>query len=695
MTNTYLTGDPLGSTAVKNLYDNASNFDEVMNSPSPSFTDRFGMRRETWAGMEKGFDDFLLASGYQFIGDYDADGPLTITQQNQIFSKDGDYWRASAALALPYTTVNNWATDQPKFVAIGDAALRSDLANANPLLGSALVYGIGRVVGTIALLRALPTTGSHHAFVVGYYAAGDGGGGSYRYDPTDATSADNGGSIIVATDGGRWKLTQTAGWSVLQFGAKGDGVSNDTIAIQSAIDALPARGGEVLFPGGTFAVSATLRLGNGNGGTTFSTKNGIKIKGQGAGFGVSGALVPTILSWVGASGSAIMSLNGRISDCEISDFFFSCNGTSGGLFAQAFSGCRFSDLKIVNPATNNNGMTLLGGTAPTGNYNVFNKFSNISIGLLSPTSTGLYIDGNYPAVNDTWLTTFELIRIETVAGATGARCAWFKFIDSCTFNRCHFDSKPEPSSLGLILDASGNPGFLNDYPIGLAFYDCSISKIDVIEDGLSKIGPTYFYGHGVNDIEVIPNHPRLFGITANGDIFGPLAGFKHRVAGDVLVQNNASITPVYTYAVGAYFLGGVDSFKAKNGGLRVRQTGAYVNDSGVTSNFNVTVTFGGVTLFSAAFAAVPTGASARTFDLDFTFFLSNNIVNAQHGRATAVLGAVGSTAGGCTAPYQTLMGSNSIATDTSTTKDLIVFVQHQIASASIAYTAKNTTLELL
>lgn len=141
MTNTYLTGNPLGSTAVKDLYDNASNFDDAMNSASPSFTDRLGLRRETWAGMEKAFDDFLLASGYEFIGDYDVDGPLTIMQHNQIFSKDGEYWRASPTLVLPYTTVNNWVVDQSKFVSVGDAVLRSDLANGSAYLVDSEVVG--------------------------------------------------------------------------------------------------------------------------------------------------------------------------------------------------------------------------------------------------------------------------------------------------------------------------------------------------------------------------------------------------------------------------------------------------------------------------------------------------------------------------------------------------------------------------
>lgn len=130
MSNRYSTMNPIGSTSPKDLYDNASNLDDLLLGPSPSYPDRLGRRRQSWAGMEEDAQNALINIGYEFIGDYDTDGPLTITRQNQIFSKDGEYWRPGPALALPYTTVNNWVTDQPKFVSVGDAALRTALAAA-------------------------------------------------------------------------------------------------------------------------------------------------------------------------------------------------------------------------------------------------------------------------------------------------------------------------------------------------------------------------------------------------------------------------------------------------------------------------------------------------------------------------------------------------------------------------------------
>ncbi|WP_250501977.1 glycosyl hydrolase family 28-related protein [Caballeronia sp. AZ7_KS35] len=115
------------------------------------------------------------------------------------------------------------------------------------IFGDLIKAGLSRVVDSIATLRALNHTYYQRAFVTGYYGAGDGGGGAYRYDASDTTSADNGGSIIVATDGGRWKLVFNGSLDVRQFGAKGDSSTDDTAAVNKATAALAAAGGGTLY----------------------------------------------------------------------------------------------------------------------------------------------------------------------------------------------------------------------------------------------------------------------------------------------------------------------------------------------------------------------------------------------------------------------------------------------------------------
>lgn len=136
---------------------------------------------------------------------------------------------------------------------VGNALDKRDLADsADMAKGTALVGGAGRVVNSIATLRTLPKTGSKSACVTGYYTAGDGGGGSYYYDSADTTSADNGGSVIVATDGGRWKLVIGDQVSLRQFGAKGDNTADDAPAIGAFISYLLATGKTGFVPKGNY-----------------------------------------------------------------------------------------------------------------------------------------------------------------------------------------------------------------------------------------------------------------------------------------------------------------------------------------------------------------------------------------------------------------------------------------------------------
>jgi hypothetical protein len=141
----FKTMNPLPSTSPKDLSDNSQFFDNIANGDAPSYPDRFGKRRESIAGMNKSIADAIIAAGYEYIGLYDS-GPLTISRPNQIFSKNGEYWKPAADLALPYTTVSNWTADQPKFRSVGDAVLRQALASAVSGQGASLVEFEGRTV---------------------------------------------------------------------------------------------------------------------------------------------------------------------------------------------------------------------------------------------------------------------------------------------------------------------------------------------------------------------------------------------------------------------------------------------------------------------------------------------------------------------------------------------------------------------
>lgn len=77
------------------------------------------------------------------------------------------------------------------------------------------VYG----VSSITALKQLDSTIYTRVRRLGYYSLGDSPIRNYYMDPADHSSADNGGSVIVAADGARWKFNIDDSVNVTDFGA--------------------------------------------------------------------------------------------------------------------------------------------------------------------------------------------------------------------------------------------------------------------------------------------------------------------------------------------------------------------------------------------------------------------------------------------------------------------------------------------
>jgi hypothetical protein len=127
---TYNTGNPIGSTDVRDLYDNAENLDHAVNSELPEFVDRLGVSRRTFQGIEDSAAVVLAGLGYAVPVPYTAGISLTLPTQTVEYS--GEVY-APVFGALPFTTSGFFESANFRLI---QGVASADLASG---IGAALV----------------------------------------------------------------------------------------------------------------------------------------------------------------------------------------------------------------------------------------------------------------------------------------------------------------------------------------------------------------------------------------------------------------------------------------------------------------------------------------------------------------------------------------------------------------------------
>lgn len=128
MSTRYNTGNPIESADVRDMSDNAKNFDEFSNSSSDTFTDRLGVHRKT-------IDGAIRSVGIPIIGNFTTG--CTVTDSNQGVQEVGGSvyrWKGSLPkLVPPSSTPSGTGGVSPAgdWVDVGDASLRYDLSQSS------------------------------------------------------------------------------------------------------------------------------------------------------------------------------------------------------------------------------------------------------------------------------------------------------------------------------------------------------------------------------------------------------------------------------------------------------------------------------------------------------------------------------------------------------------------------------------
>lgn len=195
--------------------------------------------------------------------------------------------------------------------------------------------------------------------------------------------------------------------NVAQFGAVGDGSTDDTNAINNAVDAAKVLNTNVKFNKGIYAISESIDL---------IDAPGVKLIGEGGGFFADSdkdGVPSTIIKWIGASGTdpiiriaSTQSALTKATSGGVEGIALYCNGLAGkGLYITSVNSYMFRDITIDDPQTygihtdcldnklNNGGA----GAAPADNQN--NDFDQITV--KSDDATCIFVSGN--AGNDATL----------------------------------------------------------------------------------------------------------------------------------------------------------------------------------------------------------------------------------------------------------------------------------------------------
>lgn len=348
----------------------------------------------------------------------------------------------------------------------------------------------------------------------------------------------DGDTIEVTATGSVTERTLAARFSevrnVKDFGATGDGTTDDYTAIAAAIAALPTRGGVVFFPPGDYAHSQVIQVGNGTSSLASTTQN-IMLLGQTVPNGeITTINNATRLKYTGSAAAANIRINGPIT-CAVIGFHLDSNFlTDGGIYATHAFFSRFEDLYVGK---------YMGSAFKLDSYNSHaqctigandNRWINIHCAQPGANASTPFEIGNAVKAAGVLGTSRNLVSTFSFKGgnhATG-RGVVLRHCDIITFENGLIHSGVGASSNVAKLVEIAPPTGSTSFPQAITFRNVAII-CDGVDDYEISASWTADYDDdaGVQFIPFlkadtegatnpIPNHPLFYGVTDEGEFFG-------------------------------------------------------------------------------------------------------------------------------------------------------------------------------
>lgn len=321
-------------------------------------------------------------------------------------------------------------------------------------------------------------------------------------------------TILSWTDATHVTLNANAGTTLSAVTKTVNYGTDDTTAIQNAINSLPATGGDVHLPLGTYKITSSIVIGNGSG-SVASTRYGVRLVGAGvsisgiqtwAAFGLATATCVKLL-WGNASANNMLVVQGSIEGWGIENILFDGNRTcANGLVAYNASFGDCANLTFWNIPVSSIDFITIG----TGTNTMHNTFRNTVIRLPAVNGAkGIFLDGIANFSNSCY-NTFINTSITVDDGSFTNYGIYLRMCDTNTFINTHIFNGGA-LTYPVVLDYQA----FSSWPVSNIFYNIDAMVGDGTHNWtnlgtpLSTHAANFIIGLGTGNGAAPPNLPNL------------------------------------------------------------------------------------------------------------------------------------------------------------------------------------------